>query len=367
MEQSKNITWIDALKGIAICGIVMVHSGGGNLPSVLGTIGSMGSKCVQLFFVISAYLAYVSLDHNFNNRTTEISLSAVKDWWLKKFMRLIPLYYIAIALYTIFADGSNAWLGSEGHITVKNVLAHLFFVHGFVPHYTDSIIGVEWYLGVLAIFYICVPLIYKYIDSFEKAFALFVIGTFGCSFLNNYGYAHIPAVEDSYVYSSYFGTYWFFAQLPTLLFGILLYFVITGEALKNIRNKKLLSYALLLASVIMLAGQAYNKNVLFRMSLYTLYGFWFGGIVLSQVLWKCPILDNRFFRMLGKYSYPIYLFHYILLNWYGKIVTVQTGYAMVDWGIKYVIVMTISFGVSYVLTRFVDKPIYRRLSETLNL
>lgn len=35
------LAWIDALKGIAICGVIMIHSGGANLPSYLGKIGCM--------------------------------------------------------------------------------------------------------------------------------------------------------------------------------------------------------------------------------------------------------------------------------------------------------------------------------------
>ena len=37
MENKRNITWVDSLKGIAMCGVVMIHAGGGGSPIVLGT------------------------------------------------------------------------------------------------------------------------------------------------------------------------------------------------------------------------------------------------------------------------------------------------------------------------------------------
>ena len=49
----ERLKWIDALKGIAICGVVMIHSGGSNMPSYLGAIGAVGKNGVQLFFLIS--------------------------------------------------------------------------------------------------------------------------------------------------------------------------------------------------------------------------------------------------------------------------------------------------------------------------
>lgn len=67
MEKAR-ISWIDSLKGIAICGIIMIHSGGADLPSLFGKIGNIGKNGVQLFFLISAYLSFISLERYFHNR-----------------------------------------------------------------------------------------------------------------------------------------------------------------------------------------------------------------------------------------------------------------------------------------------------------
>ena len=161
------MTWIDSLKGIAICGIVMVHSDTLGLPWLLEKIGDAGKCGVQLFFLLSSYLTFVSLEHYFNTKTSSraISFHHLIPWWAGKFIRLIPLYYLALFIYALFLGGSSYWLGTQEHITAQNVLAHLFFLHGLFPHYADSIIGVEWYLGTLAIFYLLAPYLYKIINS----------------------------------------------------------------------------------------------------------------------------------------------------------------------------------------------------------
>lgn len=56
------ITWIDSLKGIAILGVIMIHCGGSHLPDPLGIVGRFGGAGVELFFVISAFLSYQSLE-----------------------------------------------------------------------------------------------------------------------------------------------------------------------------------------------------------------------------------------------------------------------------------------------------------------
>lgn len=69
MEKSRT-TWIDSLKGIAICGIVMVHNSASSLPGLFGKIENTGKNGVQLFFLLSAYLTFVSLERFFNDKNT---------------------------------------------------------------------------------------------------------------------------------------------------------------------------------------------------------------------------------------------------------------------------------------------------------
>lgn len=292
--KGNRVIWIDALKGIAICGVVLIHSGASGLPSILGRLGILGKNGVQIFFVISAYLAYSSLEKlsKFNNG--KLSFALIKEWWFHKFLRLIPLYYIAIIAYLFIEGAGRYWLGSEGSISLLNVLCHMLFIHGLVPHYIDSIIGVEWYLADLAIFYLLAPFLYKYINSVEKAFMGLILTMYGYSIAERLIHLNIP-VQDSYIYENYFASFWFVRQIPILFCGIILYFLLRSDVLDKIKNKKVMSYALLILCSIMIAGEMYGKNTLFGMKGDIRISLWLTGVVISQALYSNVVINNRIF------------------------------------------------------------------------
>lgn len=355
--RNNRIAWIDSLKGIAICGVLMIHCGGAALPSILGRLGSMGKNGVQIFFIISAFLSYSSLEKLSKTNQGNLSFGFIRNWWFQKFLKLVPLYYIAIFVSLFTPDGAaQYWLGSEGRVTPLNVLSHIFFVHGLIPHYIDSIIGVEWYLADLAIFYLLVPFLYRYVNSGEKAFVGLLLTMYGYSFFSRLIHLSFQA-QDSYIYENYFASFWFVRQIPILFCGIVLYFFLKTRVLEKIKNKKLISYAVLILSGIMLAGEMYGKNTLFGMKGDIRISFWLTGIIISQFLYTNVLINNSIFRILGKYSYPIYLFHFLIIYVWDKMDMVFTSKFVIDWGIKYIMVIVISYLFSLFLTKWVDKPI----------
>lgn len=286
-------------------------------------------------------------------------------WWKKKFIKLIPLYYLMIIICYLAEGGSSYWLGSEESISFFNVLSHVFFVHGLFPHYTDSIIGVEWYLGVLAIFYFLVPILYKYINSLEKSIGLFVISIPICYTVKEIAYRYLPAVEDTYIYTTYIDTFGIMAQLPVILLGIILYFIMLEFDLQNIKEKKIISYGLLIFALIMILGQAYQKNKLYMINGDTLFGLWFLCIALSQAIWRTPFIDNRIFRTIGKYSYPLYLIHFFLIHMLQKYWIFNIENIVLNWGVQYIIILCASMIISYVVEKYYNRPIVYWLEKHL--
>lgn len=334
----------------------MIHSGASVLPSVLGRIGGIGDKGVQLFYIISAYLTFLSLNNKFAHKINGKSLFF---WYIKKIIRLIPIYYLALIVNCIFYGGNNYWLGSEQSIKWGNVLCHLLFIHGFFPHYIDSIIGVEWYLGILVIFYAIAPLLYKYIDTLKKAVTAWIVSLFISPLIQSFLRNFIPETNDAYIYSACIENFSIVAQLPVILIGIILFFVIKEKKTKEqiTFEDKVFSYAILVLAVILIVEMAYGKISIPLFSSFTIYGLFFCLIVYGQNVYPSKLICNSFFCLLGRLSYPIYLFHFFFLWVYNKYIAIEGSNVCITWGIKYVSVLTVSVFISIFLTKFVDKPL----------
>lgn len=226
-----------------------------------------------------------------------------------------------------------------------------------MPHYINSIIGGEWYLGTLVIFYMIAPLLYKYINTLERAFYSF-IGSVALSCLNVIiSQVGVP-VQDSNIYFAYIRSFSLFSQLPVIMIGVILFFLFHKCAiLDKVENKKFFSYSILCLSILMLVGELYEKNSLIILSTAARYGIWFGGVIISQMIWQSGIINNIVFQKLGKNSYPIYLFHILLITCYNKFIIFDFGDGIINWAVKYMVVLIFSYLISILASRCIDKPI----------
>lgn len=354
-------TWVDAMKGIAICGVVMIHSGGASLPSILGILGDAGKYGVQLFFLLSGFLAYVSLHNFYNGQHSRILFV----WWAKKIVKLLPLYYLAIIVALLVeGTGGRYWLGSCEKVTFLNVLAHFLLLHGLNPYYVNSIIGGEWYLAVLIAFYVLAPWVYKYINSLKKAEILFIVSVIISYCLNNCMVNKVP-IADEYIWREFIKVFWLPTQFPVLVLGIVLYFLLYGEKeiIVKICKNRLLSYAILVFAVFVTIGQLYEINPVFKVSRFVTWALCFFVVIISQVLTKCIIIDNIVFRSIGKLSYPIYLFHFRLITIFERYIQKDNEYNIYMWLMKYLGVMLGSYLIAYLLEKKINIPLIKYLEK----
>jgi peptidoglycan/LPS O-acetylase OafA/YrhL len=136
---------LDALRGIAALGVMLFHytvKAPEILPSVV-TVGAkvpLGEYGVQLFFAISGFVIFMTLEHT---RSTA-------DFAFSRFTRLFPAYWAAIALTTaaMILLGAPSLLQS-GSVIITN----LTMLQDFV--YVPSVDGVYWSLTVELAFYLC--------------------------------------------------------------------------------------------------------------------------------------------------------------------------------------------------------------------
>lgn len=349
-------TWADALKGIAMCGVLMIHSGANSLPGFMGKLGQTGARGVQLFFLISAYFAFRSLAGTAGNGKNTVGFREIKNWWVRRFVKLLPLWYAALFLYLVLIrEGEPYWLASRGKVSVPNIVSHVFLLHGFNPYYINSILGIEWYLADLAIFYLIAPFLYRKITSFKRALCFLAATVLGVSCIQDIACALIPQA-DAYLFETYINTFCFLAQLPVFAIGICLYHLRReAECFVNLQHKKRYSYAILILCTGMIIGLMYRPIQTKSLWEYTVFALCFFGIIISQMFHKCPVIENQIFRKIGQNSYAIYLFHYLFIKLYYKYVTLYFHNPWIDWLIRFLIV----FGASYIVAVLAEKSINR--------
>lgn len=354
------ITYIDSLKGIAMCGVVMIHCGGGNLNSVLGVISHIGNSGVQMFFLLSSYLSLCSYNHYCNNNTPTMRNTC--KWVISKFIALIPLYYFFLIIYCF-----KIAVSSDPHISILNILTHITFTHGFFPHYVNSIIGTEWYLGVLAILYCFIPFLFKHIKSIEETIICFIFCSIFCHCISVLFEQLIPInAIDAVVYIRYWSLYCFITQIPVIILGIAMFYIIDSNMLHRINNPILFSYTLLFLSLCLFWGMALEKNKVLGFGSYSLFGIIFLLMVISQSIHPCKLINNKIFQIIGQNTYVIFLLHPLIIYLYDRKITCLGFNENINFIIKVIFILIITLCISIPLKYIIDTPIVNKLHKYFN-
>ena len=304
--------YIDSLKGWAVIAIILYHISffcDPGLPWPFWWITRSGNRGVQLFFVISGFLSYLSLERFFK-APEKVTVRGAFFWIINRLKKIIPLYYFALVFSMLTCSWSPMWLGNEGHVSLNNFLAHLVLIHGFFPHYSDSILWVEWYLGVLIPYLFFTPLVYRFVNSIKRMLILILVFGAVIYSLTVMLMKLMPLREDPFVYYYYINNNSWHLYLIVYSLGLLLGMIISN-GIGSLKNSRLVSGTILffLITEMVVFSVIGIKNI-------QVFGLWSFALVLSQEIHALPIIDNRFFRFIGKHSYVMYLFQFTFFNIY---------------------------------------------------
>lgn len=346
--------YIDGLKGIAIIVIILFHLGDPGAPWPFWWITRSGDGGVQLFFVISGFLNFLSLNHRFKE-PQNVTVKESMLWIKSRLIRLVPLFYLALIMSLLTHSECHMWLGNEGHVTALNVLTHVVLINGFFPHYVNSILWVEWYLAVLVIYVVLTPLAYRFLSNTKLVLLFFVVLT-GVSFgLTQLFWNILPTDTDPLVYYGFISTFGPHVHLAVYSLGFV-FFVLTQKIdLFKIKYRVLISSIVLalLMYVIIRLSLDNSKNVLVN-------GFLWFVMLTSQEIHSSPLIDNRLFRFIGKNSYVLYLFQFIFFNIYDQFIGIG---GLAGWCLKGIIcivmLLCFSYAISMIKTKFKNKVISR--------
>jgi len=136
MKNHNRLYEFDALRGIAAISVCLFHF----------SLFKFGCVGVDLFFIISGFVIFMSI----------LNVKSIKEFWLSRFIRLYPSYWLSIAVAVccglLFHKSSVV-------INASNVIGNITM---FQPVFKSAYVsGVYWTLYVEMLFYITMTILWR--------------------------------------------------------------------------------------------------------------------------------------------------------------------------------------------------------------
>ncbi len=300
VPHSKNNTIIplEGLRAIAAFMVFVVHYSAQILPwidensitwDLIPYLRSIGSKGVELFFVISGFLIYGML---LNKNTPFIQFIN------RRVRRLYPTFLAMLFIYLVlsFLFPHESKLPGSMIDSLFYILANILMLPGIVS--IEPIISVSWSLSYEMFFYISAPLVFMVLNIREwskaKRLTLIILVSLLGFLLIHSGFVR-------------------YHKMIFFLAGALLY---EAYSSKNIINILSVTYIVPILIIVMVALKYFNIGT--TILLFSLY---IGFFILCYTCFNqntkiSQLCCSKFLRSYGNMSYSYYLIHGITLKFF---------------------------------------------------
>jgi peptidoglycan/LPS O-acetylase OafA/YrhL len=276
------LDFIDSLRGIAALAIVVYHLSFLGLPTLLEEHILLARSSLILFFIISSFTLYYSLD---NKRDEE---KRFQKFYMRRFFRIAPLFYIMIIIYLI-----KDVLILKTFPTTSEIIANFVFIFNLYPPYFESIVTTGWTIGVEMLFYLILPLIYLGFNTIRRSLILLAC-TMALADIVHYLLSQFAPFSQE-IMSGYMSVASF---LPVFSTGY----------------GRLISIVLFILTFFILFIVIFNPDFYFiPLSERYWQAIAFSTLCLSLSLYPNRLLVNGVTAFYGKISYSVYLLHPLLI------------------------------------------------------
>lgn len=298
------LDWLDALRGLAILAVVVVHSSQ-PFPSIgfaSYRVLAAGRYGVDLFFVISGFILY----HTF--RGLESRFDRPRQVFLfRRWARLAPVYYLGILIYGILLPMSGRFTPLEPAGIVWNLL----FLNGWIPNYSNAGVPGGWSISAEAAFALVFVCIIPQLHSGLRAGLVFFISWT----LTHWSAPTVESFLSAAFSNTSFGEYGIYVpwqHLPTFLLGVCCWHIWNSRRYQSSKLPILLQFAILVGVLVLFVAIPFGigspqHRVLFAG----------GAATILVCVWPklAPLsLNFPWLIWLGRHSFGIYLFHFGITN-----------------------------------------------------
>jgi len=326
---------IDGLRAVAILLVVAFHA----FPKAL-TGGFVG---VDVFFVISGFLISSIIFRKIENNTF-----CYVDFYLRRAKRIFPALIVVLVASLVL--GCIVLFADEYKQLGKHVTAGVLFVSNLVlwseAGYFDNVSDTKpllhlWSLGIEEQFYILWPILLGITWKWKHNFLYITLLIAALSFA-----ANIYVVDSNQVAAFYspFTRFW-----ELMAGGLLAYMTLYKRHTTLVKNHWFGTvgvFLILISSVLLTKEDSFPG----WWALFPVIGAVFIILSGSQAWWGRKVLASRILVGIGLISYPLYLWHWVLLSFVRTLEGQEPRFEVM------VAVVILSFVLAWLTYRLVELP-----------
>jgi len=355
MDKLKHIEELDGLRGVAILLVLVWHyfhcqidlESFAPIAKQLKHLASWSWSGVDLFFVLSGFLiGRIILTYKHNK-------DFFKTFYIRRFLRILPAYYVLLISYIIFSSTALDLPPS----LISNPLplaSYILYIQNFFMQesFGAGWLSITWSLAIEEQFYLVVPLL-LFLFKKKQVVGLIIIGI-----------CLGPLVRMVLQGAGWYSFLLLPARIDSLMMGVFIAYLYVNNNIYIFKEhyKTLRIVLIMLLVFIFLWVISEETGVIGGAVSHSLIGLFY-SLCLLYVLaahpWETKFLKWSLLKFIGKISYGIYLYHQVvhgLLSYYitGEDVTILNSYDDI-----YILALSflVTVAVAYLSFKFIEKPL----------
>ena len=298
----EHLKGLDSLRAIAALIVVFSHlellKGLNHIENIFEVVPS-GHIGVILFFVLSGFLISFLL-----MKELEINQKiSFRNFYMRRILRIWPLYYLIIILSFLLIESSNSTMSYLLCLTIFPNVAHAIG-EGWAS--SPQI----WSIGVEEQFYLIWPIILSMVFTFRKKLVPIILISFILIYTllpHALGFINVRFFQSEYMITIerfFYGT-----KYNCLAIGAFI-----GIAYAN-RKKwvNLLNNNFVFIPVTIITLLMWGFNVVFVNFTDEVFAILFALLILGAIGSETIKIDTNVSKFLGKISYGIYMYHWLII------------------------------------------------------
>jgi len=349
LEYKKGIHYpsLDGLRGVAVILVFIFHTMSYVQIFRLGWIG------VDLFFVLSGFLITGILYDSKNQA------GYYKNFIVRRALRIFPLYFFFILLILWILPTLFPALFTGMTYYQHHQAWYWFYISNWLPRgtadNTSTMLNHLWSLSIEEQFYVCWPFFVVFFQG--KTLIKICLFLIFCAIVIRYTGSPLLGNLKVFEYTSTL------ARIDSLLIGALISILYRLNPVILIKSAWPI---LILSSFLLLLIISREKTLDFArlIDTFTLWDLFFGAVLIFSISqknnWLKSILNLKFFKFFGKYSYGLYIYH---LPVYIIIVDSFIGFRKLNFRylplVATVVCLFITIGIALLSYYLIEKPFLR--------